>query len=267
MKTIFMIMGAFVLNLSLITNIFAQVDTISDDDLLNGFDYEPVHSANPSNAYKVIGIGYAGNMFFTKLDDFSKELQTNFDFPELKTPIFMHRVGVYLALDPTKNFSIGYNYASGSKKVEKSLSGDLNGYTRFLDYSITSHSLELDYAIVPVKDFAILIGSSVGYSKIGIEYSQVQGEYQYPTQFTPDGDANSKYQKMDGSFFFAEPHLILQYKLASNFMFKASGGYSFAFSPTWRMNNSDSKIKNVPTTLKPEGFVAQVGLYVGIFDF
>ena len=267
MKTIFKMMSLIFLNLAMIPNIYAQVDTLSDDDLLNGFDYEPVHSSTPSNAYKVIGIGYSGNMFFTKLDDLNKELQANFELPELKTPIFMHRVGVYLALDPTKNFSIGYNYASGSKKVEKSLSGGLQGYTRYLDYSVTSHSAELDYAIVPFKDFAILIGSSIGYSKIGIEYSQVLGDYQYPTQFTPVGDANTKYQKMDGSFFFAEPHLVLQYKLASNFMFKASGGYSFAFSPNWKLNNSDAEIKNVPTSLKPEGVVAQVGLYVGIFDF
>lgn len=267
MKYFNKIMGILLLNLFMISVTKAQVDTLSDDDLLNGFDYEPVHSSTPSNAYKVLGIGYSGNMFFTKLEEFSKELQTNFEFPELKTPIFMHRVGVYLALDPTKNFSIGYNYASGSKKVEKSLNDNLQGYTRYLDYSVSSHSLELDYAIVPVKDFAVLIGSSIGYSKVGIEYSQVLGDYQYPTQFTPAGDANTKYQKMDGSFFFAEPHLILQYKLASNFMFKASGGYSFAFSPTWKLNNSDSEIKNVPTSLKPEGMVLQVGLYVGIFDF
>ena len=267
MKKILIIMGVFLFNLLIVPNIYSQEEQISDDDLLNGFDYEPVHSSTPSNAYKVLGIGYAGNMFFTKLEDFSKELQANFDFPELKTPIFMHRFGVYLALDPTKNFSIGYNYASGSKMVEKSLSGDLLGYTRNLDYSVTSHSAELDYAIVPIKDFAILIGSSIGYSRIGIEYNQVKGDYQYQAQLDPAADANTKYQRMDGSFFFAEPHLILQYKLASNFMFKASGGYSFAFSPTWRLNNSDSEIKNVPTSLKPEGMVMQVGLYVGIFDF
>ncbi len=267
MKYFYFLAAMAVLNFGLLTDAFAQQDTTSmnDDDLLKGFEYEQVHSDTPSKYYQVIGLGYTGTMFFNKVDDFNKILSTNFEMSELKMPLFMNGIGAYLALDPTKNFCLGFNYSSGYQKIEKALAGDLANYSRFMNYRVSFTNFELDYAIMPFRDFAILIGSSIGLSNIKIENFQGKTEYDF-NQFLTNNDEKTKYQKIDGSFYYVEPHLAVEYKLSSYVMIKASGGYSFSFSPSWEING-ESVVNNVPTTLKPEGMVVQAGIYLGIFDF
>jgi hypothetical protein len=253
-----------------ISSLYSQdVDTtgVADDqDLLSGFQVEPAsHEHTQSNSYKALGIGYTGTLFFNKVDKLNEMLK-ELELPDLSLPIYLHGFNSFLALEPTGGFSIGFNYSAGSKTVDKKLSGELADYTRYLSYRVGFTSVDLNFAFLPFKDFAILTGVSMAYSTLKIESYQTKSEYKFDNKFEKNSDPNRYFNSYDGTFYTAQPHLTLQYKLASNFLFKASGGYNFSFSPDWKLNR-ESKIKNMPTDIKPDGMSIDIGLSIGIFDF
>ncbi|MDD3125564.1 MAG: hypothetical protein PHV24_07075, partial [Candidatus Kapabacteria bacterium] len=158
MKKFFAAIGFAMLSLVAVTPAFSQEEEMTDEELLSGFDYEPVQAESHANDYRVLGIGYTGNMFFGDADDFNAQVSKAFGLEEIEMPIYMNGFGFMIALAPTHNFSLGFNYSVGSKSVDKALDGELDGYTRYLNYSQSFTNIELNYAYVPFKSFAILAG-------------------------------------------------------------------------------------------------------------
>ncbi len=244
------------------------LDTIitNDDEFLKSFEVENIDNTTPKKYYKVLGLGYAGTFIMHNLDDFNSFIgNSNFDMPELKTPIYLSGFNVNFSVEQTRNFNIGFSYSAGSKNVEKSLNSDplLKDYSRNINYRISFTNLDLNYAIVPFESFAIMPGVSFGLSNLQLQVYQSKSEYDFVNELK---DPNSYNYSLDGSFYFVEPHLNIQYKLSQNFCFKAGAGYSFAFSPDWKFN-VDGTLSNMPSGIKPEGFNFNIGIYFGFFDF
>lgn len=265
MKKFFAAIGFAMLSLVAVTPAFSQEEEMTDEELLSGFDYEPVQAESHANDYRVLGIGYTGNMFFGDADDFNAQVSKAFGLEEIEMPIYMNGFGFVIALAPTHNFSLGFNYSVGSKSVDKALDGELDGYTRYLNYSQSFTNIELNYAYVPFKSFAILAGVNFGLGHLGIKEYQNHDNVEYDEFFT-QSDPNINSRNIDGNFYTVEPKLTLQYKLGANLMVQAAAGYNFAFSPTWELENK-AEVKNVPDKLKPEGMKVMIGLSIGIFDF
>lgn len=272
MKYFNLIILAIALSFSLAYTSYSQdaSDTlnISDDELLSGFDYEPAHSDDDNNSYNVLGIGWNFGAFFNENGNFSDYMQSQFGMGKIEMPIFMNGFAAKIALEPTKHFSFGIQYLTGSKKYEmKTLPDPLKDYSRYLKYNTSYLNLSIDYAFVPLKHFAILGGVGFGLSNLEINYSQIKSDYDYSKEFIPtDNDPNTKMYKMNGSFFSVDPHISLQYVLSSNFMLNVTGSYAFPFSANWEYNNY-AKMSGVPNELKPQGWTVSLGLYLGIFDF
>lgn len=240
-----------------------------DDDILNQFDYEPSVSTNEeTSSFNTIGLGYNFNALFAQNGDFGNYMKNQFGMGELSMPVFLNGFSATLALEPTKKFAIGFNYYAGNKKYSEVITEqDLKGYSKYLRYGISNLNVSVDYAYVPIKRFAILGGLGLGFSYMDLDYSQVKSDYDYTKEFVNNGnDPNTKFFKMNGSFFSIDPHISFQYLLSTNFMIKVSTAYVFPFSPDWKYNNY-STLNNVPKELKPQGFLVSAGLYLGIFDF
>jgi hypothetical protein len=248
----------------------STMDTIinNDNDFLKSFEVEDVDTFAPKKFYKVLGFGYTGTFIMHKLGDFNTLIKdNNFNMPELKTPIYLSGFNANFSVEQTRNFNIGFSYSAGSKNVEKSLSSDINpmlkDYTRNINYKVSFTSIDLNYAIVPFESFAIMPGVSFGLSNLALKVYQSKSNYDFKRDLK---DSNSFNYSLDGSFYFAEPHVNLQYKLSQNFCFRAGAGYSFAFSPDWKYNN-DGTLSNMPSGVKPEGLNINFGIYFGFFDF
>lgn len=265
------ILTALAMSLLALNYSFAQTEEeqmMSDDELLSGFDYEPSNEEESSNTYNILGLGWRFGATFHENKEFSDYMQSQFQMDEIAMPVIMNGFSAKVALTPTRKFSFGVQYLTGSKKFEKAtLNAPLEDYSRILKYHTSNLNISVDYAIVPFKNFAILPGVGFGLTNIEINYSQIKPEYNYDDAFiAKDYDPNTKLYKLNGNFFSVDPHLSIQYKLGNNFMLDLSGGYTFPFSPSWEFNNY-AKLNGVPAELKPQGWNFSLGLYLGIFDF
>lgn len=250
---------------------FAQTDEeqiMSDDELLSGFDYEPTEEEDATRSYNILGLGWRFGATYHENKVLSDYMQSQFQMDEIAMPIIMNGFSAKVALTPTRKFSFGVQYLTGSKKYEKAtLNAPLQDYSRILKYYTSQLNLSVEYAIVPFKNFAILPGVGFGLTKLELNYSQIKSDYNYDEAFiAKDYDPNTKLYKLDGNFFSVDPRLTLQYKLGNNFMLDLSGSYAIPFSPSWEFNNY-SKLNGVPSELKPQGWNFSLGLYLGIFDF
>lgn len=246
----------------------AAIDTVisNDDDFLSGFETTPSDYSVPAKRYKVISLGYTGMLAFHNFDEFNSLAKKYFDVPEIKAPIYLSGFNAELAIDQTKNLSIGFSYSAGSKKNEVKPES-IEDYTRYINYRLSYTGLELGYAIMPFEKLAILPGVNFGLSYLNIEAYQGKSKYDFNTNdFELKNDTNTYNYAMEGRFFYVEPKLAIHYKLAGNFLLKVTGSYSFAFSPNWTLNH-DFELKSMPDKVKPEGMNLQIGICIGFFDF
>ena len=245
----------------------SSIDTVitNDDDFLKGFEVSNVDNTPAKKYYKVLAIAYTGNFVMHKLDDFNLFTNTKFNMPELKTPIYLSGFNANFSVEQTKNFNIGFSYSAGSKNIDSHIDVPTD-YTRNVNYRVSYTSIDLNYAIVPFESFSIMPGVSFGLSNLKLQIYQSKSKYDYNNDLGVNKDSNSFNNVLDGNFYFAEPHIYIQYKLSQNFSFKAGAGYSFAFSPTWKFN-SDGELSNMPSNIKPEGLNILFGIYFGFFDF
>lgn len=228
---------------------------LSQEDVDNiQFEESNVQIEKPP--YFGLGGGYIGNFLFSKLDDINS-LCSEIGIDKLKSPMFLSGAQGFTAIGLIPNLRIGFSGYSGSQKSEKKESFNTIGLK--IDFNYTSFAV--DYGFVLFKSFAVLPGINFGWSKITVNKYLI-------SQFSYSELKSNTYTSniLEGSFWFVQPGVNFEFAATPFLMIRLGAGYPFPFSPKWKINDVQ-EVSDVPTGIKPEGFVFNFGIFVGLFNY
>ena len=250
----------------------------AQDDEFENYTFDD----NDTQKLPYFALSFGGNIhsLFMKYDEINKKLGNSDIMKELQFsgPIFGWGINFFSAISPLlNNTRVGISYFSGNQSQEfnknviidspVSTSIDINYYRKL---SITNTGLHFDYAIVPIKSMAILPGLGVKFGTMTLE--------QYSTGMQRDWNSKPNFidtelfnEKLEYSYIAIEPQVNIEYAITGFFMLKAAAGYSLPFDnpfvgSAWTINGSN-KYTGVPKDIKPQGFTASVGIYLGLFNY
>ena len=174
----------------------------------------------------------------------------------------------FTAMSPlVNNARIGISHFSGSQIKEfndKTLEIPLD-YNRKL--SVNSTGIHFDYAIVPIKSLAILPGLGLKFGSMTLEeFATV-----LPMNWHNEIQSENRGEKLEYSYIAIEPQISIEYAITGFFMLRVAGNYILPFDNPFSSNawtiNGNNQYTGVPSSIKPQGFSASVGFYLGLFNY
>jgi len=253
--------------------ILSSVKMIAQDDSIDtlNFEVQPIQEEKPP--YFAIGGGYTATFLFLNMDGLNSHFASNnFSLPDLKSPIYMSGVHGFTAIGIVPNVRIGFMGMGGSKKVQADLAvkdkidtTKIYNVTRGAEYSVYYTGFTLDYGFILFRSFALIPGVSGMWATATIESYQTEKAVDW-TEFKPETKSNNFLNRAEGSFFYVQPYLNAEYAATPFLMVRASVGYSLSFSGTWTYNR-DASFNSVPSTINTSGLTAQLGLFIGLFNY
>jgi hypothetical protein len=241
MPTLKRLLTLFVVALSIQASAFAQ------DDKLKDFTFDEVPTMP---------------MFqdFTKLNETVGAITGG----TLNGPMWLLGGQGFVAIGIIPNVRVGVFSVAGSSSSER----ESGGVTRRAEYNMSMTGMNIDYAFMPFKGFAVLPGVNLGAGTVSFEASQSSGSRTFPQTFPPSGlppTATSYMSFIRANHFFVQPNVNLEYAFSLLTMIRLNVGYSFSFMGDWRADKV-AAIANVPSSYNASGVTAQIGLFVGLFN-
>ncbi len=246
----------------LILSMFLSINLFSQDDKVDNMQFEetPVIEERPN--YFAIGAGYVGTFIFANYSEVNSLLSSNkLDLPEFKNPIYMSGAHGVTGIGIIPNIRVGFFGLGGTANVNRNIGDTLKGAS----YSISLGGFSLNYGIVLFKSFAILPGVNLGWSSATLEVYKTSKSFDW-TKLDNKDEVNAYNKRAEGTFWFAQPHIDMEYALTPFLMVRANVGYSMSFLPTWKYNK-EATLDNVPSGLNTSGMTLQFGILVGLFNF
>lgn len=259
-------------NVPSVAQMIAMAQPPTDQQMDEGIDTLELFTTSleePKETYFAVGLGATGSFLFNNFDDLNKQMATAFPgIPEFKSPTFMYGFNVFAGIPWIPGWRVGYFNSIGAKNVEISTQvpdpADLTknaNVKQGVDFSIALSGLHVDYGFILFRRFVMLPGVNLGWGKVAVEQYQSHSDADW-SQFTPNNDALNKFTRADASFFHVQPTLNVEWMIQNGVMIRLSGGYAMNFETSdWKLNSS-STLKGVPSSLRSNGFNAQIGLFV-----
>lgn len=265
----FVLLALFIFSNSIDLFAFAQ------DDRLDDFTFESEEIEDEKQPYFAISAGATGSLLFMKYDDLNLRIPENIHSEKFTSPIFLTGFNIFSALSPfVNNARIGFSYQTGSKILDdtKDESTTAEYKINFTDkLSLQLAGLQFDYAIVPTKSLAILPGIGIKWGTLTFENFATALPYSWNSPSDIYNRTNQTNNKMQYSFMAVEPKLDVEYALTGFLMFRASAGYVFAFNnPLSKYNwtiNGNNEMRDVPSSIKPQGLSLQAGIFLGLLNY
>lgn len=236
----------------------------AQDDELDRLGFEDGGTLDESGEpYFAVGVGYLPSFFFVDLEALNDAVAgSDFSTEELGSPIYVNAFHVTTAIGIVPNLRIGFMLSSGATEISQSIEG---GMERAVDYYARFNGLSFEYALVPVKSFAVLPGVVAGWGRTQIETRQTSGESNW-SDFPNPSDPNDFLNLYEAKMWFVEPGLSVEYAVAPFTNVRASGGYALSFMHDRTLNRA-ADLKGAPDELNASGAKVQLGLYLGIFNY
>ncbi len=239
----------------------------AQDDDFEGFSFDTEPLRSEKSPYFAVGAGYQYSFLFLNYDDLNKYAK-NIDLDDFDGIFYVGGIHGFTGLVIVPNLRLGFFGISGSKITEK----DISAYgseteKRASELNIAMNGFSLDYGIVPFKALAILPGVNFGWGRLEIESYQSQ-----PTKNWADiGLDNNKMHRIENSFMFVQPQINIEYAVTNFAMLRLNASYNITFDnplsdKKWVYNNH-TELSNVPSGINSKGFSAQIGLYLGLFNY
>lgn len=243
--------------LTLSVNVFAQDDQL--DKL--PFDDEPLRETTVP--YFAIGGGFIGDYFFAKVDDINLRAKS-LGIADLKAPIFQTGGQGFSGIPWVPNTRIGVIALGGSAIQEEKGTSMLKSF----EYSTSYIGLSLDYGFIVTKGLAVLPGATIGWSGATIEYTESPTGVIWDSIGT-NANSSKNITRLKSSGFYIQPNVNVEYALTNFFMVRASAGYSIQLSKgDWTLNkDNNNTVSNVPSSISNSGVHAQLGIFLGLFNY
>jgi hypothetical protein len=224
------------------------------------FEEAPVITEKP--VYFGIGLGYVGTFIFPSYTDINKINEKFPGLPQFSGPVFLSGAHGFTGIGVIPNLRVGFFGYSGSSSVTKQ-NPDTSTLGSNISLSLTG--ISIDYGMVLFKSFAILPGLNLGWSNVTLDYYQVKSNIDW-NNFT-NGTLQSSYlNRAEGSFWFVQPHIDIEYALKPFLMIRGNISYGLSFSSSWKYN-TNATLNNVPSGINSSGLSLQIGIFIGLFNF
>ncbi len=237
-----------------------------DDELDNlNFDTEPLQQEPPP--YFGIGGGYLATFHFANFDDLNTFLSNNnFQVPEFEAPVFLSGAHGFTGIPWIPNLRVGFYGMSGVASSEAKATVNNADLDRTVDYTLVFTGFSVDYGIVLFKSVAVLPGIGLGWSNLQIDTYQGPVDIEWGN-ITPGQVGDSFFHTMERSAYYIQPNIDIEFALQDFLMIKLNGGYTLNFAESdWQFNNI-SNLNGVPDGINKNGPYAQIGLYIGLFNY
>lgn len=252
--------------------LFGSVTAWSQDDMLDSLDlsFESTPIKEEQIPYFAIAGGFTGTFFFANFDEMNALIKSNFPSlagEEFSGSLFMPGAEGFTAIGIIPNMRLGFFGAGGSKSI-KSINSDT---TRSMDYAVSFNGLSFDYAWVPTRRLAVIVGANLGWGTMAIEYYRTTKELNW-NDFGEDVNPNNFMNRAEAGFWLIQPHLNIEFAVTPFIALRGSAGYSFSLMGNWKFNQNSTfppspASNKPPDKLNASGLYAQFGLFLGLFNY
>lgn len=242
---------------------------VAQDDQLDNLDFEQMQLTEEAIPYFAVGVGLTGTFGWydmAAVNDRATQLQ----LPGIEAPMFQLGGDIFTAIGVVRNVRLGFSWITGVSKSNAQVTLPNDAVVqRHLDYTNSLFNLYADYAFVPAKSLAILPGAAFGWGTQAIETYQSVEERTWNDYVDPNGRLNTApddYSKLQHSVLVVTPRVNIEYGITPFLMVRAQAAYQVQVSSgNWKGNNH-ATVTGVPDGINVNGFSAQIGLFVGLFN-
>lgn len=182
------------------------------------------------------------------------------DVPDIDGQFMSYGFNFFTALSPLiNNARLGISYQTGSREVEQNYAilGNVNLYRKV---EVNQIGINFGYAWVPMKGFAII-------PELGVNV----GDMLVQQCVTNTSTTISSAYTFSHHYIAVTPQVNIEYAVTSFLMLRLNGSYSFymnnpVYENTWTYNGNN-KYEAMPDKVKPAGFSASVGVFIGLFNY
>jgi hypothetical protein len=251
----------FVYVLALIITSFSA---IAQDDRLNSLNFDEEPLPEESTPYSAIGVGPVMNLFMPDVTDVNAKA-TALGLGNMNSPLLLFGVEFYTAIGIVPNVRIGFSWLTGSVAS----SGDVtlpnqSVVHRSVDYAVSTKTVHIDYALPLSQSFTVLpgIGLCWGTTQIDVRQNGSSVDWLNINRSEPSGDNTRLLQ----SALVALPRLSFEYVLTPFLAIRGQGSYAVQFSTSDWQANGYATVINMPDSISMNGFSAQLGVFLGLFN-
>lgn len=244
-------MKKFLFNVFLIA--LFGIKLIAQDEKLDDLPFTDEPLKEEKTNYFVLGGGVTGTFLFNNVDNINSMLKTS-GYPEITSPLFAIGGQGMTGLPWVPNLRVGISGMGGAKSASK---GDTTS-----NYQFSSLGLSLGYGFIITKGLAIVPEVSISSAGVTIERYYTSGG----TTFETLGTAKAGLNKLSNSFVNLQPQLNIEWAASNFLMLRVAAGYNYQLSSDWKLNYQTA-VSNVPDGFKVSNMYAQIGVFLGLFNY
>lgn len=201
-----------------------------------------------------------------KIDDLNKQLVAA-GLPQFESSSFFTFGGTGFVDIPFKKLR-GLRVGGLGRGFTSMKSVVTGGITKSAELSYGEGGINLEYVRPLSKTFDFIAGVYAGTGELKINLYQSNsdaGNWNTIWGELGSGSATQNYtHNMKVRFYSAEPHVSLGVALLNYLNLKFNAGYLFTTNGDWKTDN-DIPLRNVPSTIKVEGFNYSASVNFGLF--
>lgn len=240
---------------------------IAQDDKLDDLTFEEMPLKDESVPYFAVGVGPTLSLFMPNYDDVNA-LGTKLGIGTMSGPIAQWGGEIFTAIGVVPNMRVGFSWVTGNNSASKDtvLVSEGPSYTRAMKYNVSMRTLKLDYAIVPFKSFAIIPGVGIGFGTLTLETYQSAAARTWSDYGTIPVTSPDSYSILERSVIYAAPKLDIEYAVTPFLNLRLNASYALQITGGDWTGNRKAIVSDVPSGIKLQGFSAQFGIFVGLFN-
>lgn len=232
------------------------------DERLDDFSFESSELKHESTPYFAIAGGATFTFQFANFDEINQKLaDEGFGVGEFSGQLNLWGGEGFTGVVYVPNMRVGF-FSYGGSKV---LSNANSGVTREVGYKIGLSGVSLEYALVPIKAFAVVPGVSIGRGDLSISTYESTEQTDW-ADYKPNLISNNFMNVLSTNYWSVKPNINLEYALTNFLMFRGSISYNLTFGNSWKQNNI-ATLNNVPDKLNADALQIQAGIFVGLFNY
>ncbi len=261
-------------NLILLLSLFASLGyTYSQDERLDELPFKEEEPTEMSTPYFAIGGGITSS--FLLIDNAgTNSLIANYNkinpqrkFAEQSGSMILVGGQGFTAIPWVPNLRVGINGMGGSLVSTATNSNTINNSLTTeeeVTNSFGSLGLSIGYGIVLFKGFAIVPELTIGRANHDITF--LSSTKDAKADISSLNSSLSTSTAFNQTYTTLTPQLNIEWAFSSVAMLRGSFGYNYGIAGDWKVNKKET-VTNMPSTVTSNAMFAQIGVFIGLFNY
>lgn len=176
--------------------------------------------------------------------------------------VFATGGGGFIDIPVVKGLRLGgYGYGFSASKTTEYVNT-----SRIAEFSYSGGFVSVEYSRKMGKSFDWTIGGMAGIGSSNLKlvnFSNVLKQWNI-NNFIGDTAVNGNIVSLKSTSFSLVPQAGIGFQAAKFLYFKLNAGYLFTVNSKWKMEDV-IEVNNFPSGIKADGFMVNLGLYIGLF--